>query len=118
MCPILSAEFNKSLGCHGNSGEMDLMDFVRDPMFEAVVIQLFGRENVPQKTVSVCACVHAYLRACGEWEWICECVGVSVIPCLFRSLRCVSSCTSLSSTTLTLSTEQNYLKSSSSKLYN
>ncbi len=57
MCPSLSAEFNNSLSCHGNSGEAELMDFVRDPMFEAVVRQLFGKENVPSTRVGcMCGC--------------------------------------------------------------
>ena len=30
---------------------MDLMDFIRDAMFESVVRQLFGEENVPQTRV-------------------------------------------------------------------
>ena len=30
---------------------MDLMDFVRDAMFESVVRQLFGEDNVPQTRV-------------------------------------------------------------------
>ena len=33
------------------------MDFVRDPMFEAVVRQLFGKENVPATRVGyMCGC--------------------------------------------------------------
>ena len=51
MCPILSQEFYTSLLAHGQQGEMDLMDFVRDAMFEAVVKQLFGHDNVPQEKV-------------------------------------------------------------------
>lgn len=69
MCPILSAEFNNSLRCHGDSGKMELMDFVRDPMFEAVVMQLFGRENVPEKTV--CA-------LCVEGVLPCMCLAMAV----------------------------------------
>ncbi len=53
LCHALSAEFNSSLGCHGDAGEMELMDFVRDAMFESVVRQLFGRENVPTGKVSL-----------------------------------------------------------------
>ena len=53
MCPILSTEFHNSFSCHGDSGEMELMDFVRDPMFEAVVRQLFGKDNVPDNTVMI-----------------------------------------------------------------
>ncbi len=72
MCPTLSAELNNSLGCHGNSGEMELMDFVRDPMFEAVVRQLFGKENVPFTRVGcVCVCV------CG-WVYVGVVLSVSV----------------------------------------
>ena len=41
---------------------MDLMDFVRDAMFEAVVRQLFGHDNVPQEKVCVWVIV---LRAAG-----------------------------------------------------
>lgn len=55
MCPILSQEFYTSLLDHGRQGEMDLMDFVRDAMFEAVVRQLFGHDNVPRE--KVCTCV-------------------------------------------------------------
>ena len=51
MCPVLSREFHTSLLSHGGQGEMELMDFVRDAMFEAVVKQLFGHENVPQDKV-------------------------------------------------------------------
>ena len=51
MCPVLSQEFYTSLLAHGRQGEMDLMDFVRDAMFEAVVKQLFGHDNVPQEKV-------------------------------------------------------------------
>lgn len=61
MCPILCQEFHTSLLQHGNGGEMELMDFVRDPMFEAVVRQLFGQENVPKERVSwifvMCYCL-------------------------------------------------------------
>ena len=64
MCPILSAEFNNSLSCHGNNGEVDLMDFVRDPMFEAVVKQLFGRNNVPEKKVCVSVCDEGGMCVC------------------------------------------------------
>lgn len=53
MCPILSQEFYTSLLAHGREGEMDLMDFVRDAMFEAVVRQLFGHDNVPQEKVCI-----------------------------------------------------------------
>ena len=51
LCPILSQEFYRSLCYHGEQGEMDLMDFIRDAMFESVVRQLFGEENVPQTRV-------------------------------------------------------------------
>ena len=51
LCPILSQEFYRSLCYHGEEGEMDLMDFIRDAMFESVVRQLFGEDNVPQTRV-------------------------------------------------------------------
>ena len=59
MCPLLSQEFQTSLLQHGNGGEMDLIDFVRDPMFEAVVKQLFGHDNVPKERVSATCNIHA-----------------------------------------------------------
>ena len=51
LCPVLSQEFYRCLSFYGDQGEMDLMDFVRDAMFEAVVKQLFGKDNVPQTRV-------------------------------------------------------------------
>ena len=53
LCHALSAEFYSSLGCHGDAGEMELMDFVRDAMFKSVVRQLFGTENVPAEKVGL-----------------------------------------------------------------
>lgn len=51
LCHALSQEFHACLSSYGDSGEMQLMDFVRDAMFEAVVRQLFGKDNVPTKKV-------------------------------------------------------------------
>ncbi len=51
LCHALSAEFATCLSCYGNGGEMELMDFVRDAMFEAVVRQLFGADNMPREKV-------------------------------------------------------------------
>ena len=52
MCPVLSRGFYDSLCFHDNEGEMELMEFVRSAMFDAVVKQLFGHQNVPQTKVS------------------------------------------------------------------
>jgi hypothetical protein len=52
LCHALSAEFHSTLGYHGDAGEIELMDFVRDAMFESVVRQLFGARNVPTGKVS------------------------------------------------------------------
>ena len=52
LCHALSTEFHSSLGCHGDAGEVELMAFVRDAMFESVVRQLFGADNVPSNKVS------------------------------------------------------------------
>ena len=51
MCPKLSHGFYVSLCSHGDDGEMELMDFVRHAMFEAVVRELFGQENTPKTQV-------------------------------------------------------------------
>ena len=59
MCPVLSEEFHTSLLSHGEQGEIDLMDFVRNAMFEAVVKQLFGHDNVPQE--KVCSIGNSYV---------------------------------------------------------
>ena len=52
MCPVLSRGFYDSLRCHDDEGEMELMEFVRSAMFDAVVKQLFGHQNVPQTKVN------------------------------------------------------------------
>ena len=117
MCPSLSAELNNSLSCHGNSGEAELMDFVRDPMFEAVVRQLFGKENVPSTRVG-CMCVWVWLKVF-LYTKSSQKITVAFMCILLLYLyspRWEVSCTSLSSTTLILSTEQNCLKYSSGEI--
>jgi 24-hydroxycholesterol 7alpha-hydroxylase len=47
LCPALSKGFHSSFSKFGAGGEMDLMTFVRQNMFDSVVTQLFGAENVP-----------------------------------------------------------------------
>ena len=47
---------------------MNLMDFVRDAMFEAVVRQLFGHNNVPQEKVRR-GVILILLRAAGACFW-------------------------------------------------
>ncbi|XP_064397824.1 24-hydroxycholesterol 7-alpha-hydroxylase-like [Halichondria panicea] len=69
MCPSLSAELNNSLSCHGNSGEAELMDFVRDPMFEAVVRQLFGKENVPATRPEMRSFMHKFIKYDADFEY-------------------------------------------------
>ena len=52
LCPAVSKEFHTNLLTYGNGGEMNLMDFVRDTMFECAVKQMYGKDNVPQDRVS------------------------------------------------------------------
>ena len=69
LCPILSEGFQKSLSSHGNEGEMELMDFVRDPMFEAVVRQLFGRENVPKSKAEMLEFQRKFVKYDEDFEY-------------------------------------------------
>ena len=51
ICPTLSRDFHSGLLSYGQQGEMELMDFVRNVMFEAAVKQAYGCDNVPQEKV-------------------------------------------------------------------
>ena len=57
ICPTLSEKFYSCLNSYGDEGEMDLMEFVRHAMFEAVVREFFGSENAPQTQVRLRAVV-------------------------------------------------------------
>jgi 24-hydroxycholesterol 7alpha-hydroxylase len=48
LCPVLSRDLYGGFSKFGKEGEMELMSFVRHTMFDSVVRQLFGSENVPQ----------------------------------------------------------------------
>lgn len=57
LCPALCKEFYQYLGSYGDCGEKDLMEFVRDVMFDCVVRQLFGQDNAPTSKVSTHLCL-------------------------------------------------------------
>ncbi|CAI8057545.1 24-hydroxycholesterol 7-alpha-hydroxylase, partial [Geodia barretti] len=48
LCPKLCRDLYGSFRKLGDDGEMDLMSFVRRTMFDSVVRQLFGADNVPE----------------------------------------------------------------------
>lgn len=51
LCPSVSRDFHATLLVHGASGEIDLMDFVRDSIFESAVKKAYGKDNVPKEKV-------------------------------------------------------------------
>ncbi len=54
MCPALSGHFHGFLtSSYGEEGEMELFDFVRGTMFDVVVRELYGSDNIPEDKVGM-----------------------------------------------------------------
>lgn len=69
LCHALSNHFHHTLCSYGDAGEMQLMHFVRDAMFQSVVTQLFGEDNVPVKKEEMQKMLNLFIKYDEDFEY-------------------------------------------------